>query len=103
MQIKFKDDCMFLFNTETYSFVEQPHAGEPPVPMTWYDLSVHRSSDRICVIYGSINRVDKATGELPSELWTFDVLSDRWKCEEMQKELWDLDMDLQYVFFRDRI
>lgn len=47
------------------------------------------------MMYGSIGKADEMTGELPTELWSFDVLTDQWKCEHLQTELWNLDMDLQ--------
>lgn len=84
---------MWLFNTKTYTFTQQAFGGDVPPPHKWYDVSTHRSSDRACVAYGSIHQPEAE--ELPSDLWTFNVLADQWRCENFMSELWDLDVDLQ--------
>ncbi|KAG8955365.1 hypothetical protein FRC04_008716 [Tulasnella sp. 424] len=93
--IKFEGNYMWLFNTRTYAFTRQENGGDLPPPHSWADVCPHRESEKTCVLYGSINEPDPVSGELPSDLWTFDTVTDQWKCEGFKQELWDLDCDLQ--------
>lgn len=84
---------MWFFNTKAFTFTRQEAHGDVPPPHTWYDVSPHRTSGRTCVAYGSIYKAGQS--ELPSDIWTFNVLEDQWKCANLRAELWNLDMDLQ--------
>jgi len=89
-------DDIFLFNTRTYKFKKSDIDGNFPPPLNWCDVCPHRDSPSVCIAYGSKYNENQEV-ECSSELWTYNVLMDHWECEYMEKDLWDLDADLQYV------
>lgn len=96
-QIAFDDPRakpLWVFNTETYTFSEQISHGDAPSKLTWCDVTPHRGSDTEFAVYGNLNKPTKK-GELPNEMWTFDMGTDTWTCKHIEKTVWGLDMDLQ--------